>query len=70
MGLEQLVTTLFIFQVLRKYGWIWGLDKPKKERPKLFIINLQWTPKDDQATLKINGEKNTTSALGLRSFIP
>lgn len=31
------------------------MDKPVKKRPKLYIVNLQWTPKDDQSTLKING---------------
>ena len=32
------------------------MDKPVKKRPKLYIVNLQWTPKDDHSTLKINGE--------------
>jgi NAD-dependent deacetylase sirtuin 7 len=26
-----------------------------KNRPKLYIVNLQWTPRDDAATMKING---------------
>ena len=40
-------------KVLRKYHCLW----PKKgKKVKLAIINLQWTPKDSQATLKINGK--------------
>jgi len=31
------------------------MHKPPSQRPRLYIVNLQWTPKDDVATLKING---------------
>lgn len=45
----------FLFQVLRKYQCLWSLHVPTNKRPKLYIVNLQWTPKDDVATCKING---------------
>ena len=42
-------------KVLKRYACLWCMDRPKKKRPLLYIVNLQWTPKDDVAQLKIQG---------------
>lgn len=47
-------------QILNKYPFLWAAERPKKDQPKLVIVNLQWTPKDRNATLKINGPVSPT----------
>uniref|UniRef100_A0A8D0GFD3 NAD-dependent protein deacetylase sirtuin-7 n=1 Tax=Sphenodon punctatus TaxID=8508 RepID=A0A8D0GFD3_SPHPU len=42
-------------KVLKKYQCLWCMRKPPSRRPKLYIVNLQWTPKDDLAALKLHG---------------
>ncbi|KAM3956930.1 sirtuin 7 [Aphomia sociella] len=41
-------------KVLRRYPRLWRMHRAPRARPALYIVNLQWTPKDSAAALKIN----------------
>ena len=56
-------------KVLKSYHCLWGMERVKSKRPKLCIINLQWTPKDKLATLKINGENFFRFRMGYLEMI-
>ena len=48
-------TSVSGLQILKKYSCLWHTHLSASQRPDLYIVNLMWTPKDESATIKING---------------
>ncbi|KAJ2939242.1 hypothetical protein O0L34_g8555 [Tuta absoluta] len=49
-------------KVLRRYPRLWRMQRAAAARPALYIVNLQWTPKDSVAALKINARTDQVMA--------
>ncbi|KAI5631321.1 sir2 family domain-containing protein [Phthorimaea operculella] len=49
-------------KVLRRYPRLWRMQRAPAARPALYIVNLQWTPKDSVAALKINARTDQVMA--------
>ena len=53
-------------KVLKHYACLW----PKKKSSIFYIVNIQWTPKDKQAKLKINGYCDQVMKLIIENLQP
>ncbi|CAG0921974.1 unnamed protein product [Notodromas monacha] len=41
-------------KVLKSYERLWARERSAKQKPDLFIVNLQWTPKDKCCSVKLH----------------